>query len=120
MNFGELNTIASMNLPIKIIILNNFGDSMVRNLQDVAYNGRIATTREKSADFEKVAQALGFSYTKKVTKKEELIMSINEMLNCEGSALLEIITDPEEILYPKVPQGKSYSEMILGPYIKKN
>jgi len=46
-------------------------------------------------------------------------MSINEMLNCEGSALLEIITDPEEILYPKVPQGKSYSEMILGPHIKK-
>jgi acetolactate synthase-1/2/3 large subunit len=33
MNFGELNTIASLNLPIKVIILNNFGDAMVRNLQ---------------------------------------------------------------------------------------
>lgn len=121
MNFGELNTIASLNLPIKVIILNNFGDGMVRNLQDAAYNGsRVATTREKSADFEKIAQALGFNYTKKVTKRDDLSKSIKEMLYTQGSALLEIITDPEEILYPKVPQGKSYSEMILGPHISKN
>jgi acetolactate synthase I/II/III large subunit len=120
MNFGELNTIATLNLPIKIIILNNYGDGMVRNLQDVAYSARMATTREKSADFEKIAKALGFSYTKKVTKKEDLIDSIKEILNSKESALLEIITDPEEILYPKVPQGKSYSEMILGPHMKIN
>ncbi|MFA6319594.1 MAG: thiamine pyrophosphate-dependent enzyme, partial [archaeon] len=108
-------------LPIKIIILNNSVDGMVRNLQDAAYNGfRVATTREKSADFEKIAQALGFNYTKKVTNREDLSNSIKEMLTTKGSALIEIITDPEEILYPKVPQGKSYSEMILGPYIKTN
>jgi acetolactate synthase-1/2/3 large subunit len=119
MNFGELNTIANFNLPIKVLILNNSGDGMVRNLQDAAYNGRIATTREKTTNFEAVAKALEFKYAKRIIKKEELAKGIQDFLASKESALLEIITDSEEILYPKVPQGKSYSEMILGPFIKK-
>jgi acetolactate synthase I/II/III large subunit len=120
MNFGELNTIINYNLPIKIIILNNSVDGMVRNLQDVAYNkNRIATTREKSTDFEGISKALGFNYTKKITQREELNKGIKEFLNSQGSALLEIITDQEEVLYPKVPYGKAYSQMDLGPFIKQ-
>ena len=120
MNFGELNTITNYNLPIKIIILNNSMDGMVQNLQDLAYNkNRVATTREKRTDFSKIAKTLGFKHTLKITKKEELKKGISEFLNFKENALLEIITDSEEVVYPKVPQGKSYSEMNLGPFIKQ-
>ena len=39
-------------------------------------------------------------------------------MNAEGPCFLEACTDSEEILYPKVPAGGSYKDMILGPYIK--
>jgi acetolactate synthase-1/2/3 large subunit len=120
MNFGELNTIANYNLLIKVLILNNSGDGMVRNLQDVAYSTRIATTREKTTNFEAVAKALGFGYSKRIYQRSDLKKEINNFLSSKESALLEIITDPEEVVYPKVPQGKSYSEMILGPFITKS
>ncbi len=120
MNFGELNTIVNYGLPIKIMLLNNSGDGMVRNLQDFAYNkNRVATAREKSPEFFRVAAALGFSYAKRIKEKSELTKSIEEFVSSKGPALLEIITDFEEVLYPKVPAGKSYSEMILGPHINK-
>ena len=118
MNFGEINTIVNYNQPLKIMILNNSGDGMVRNLQDHSYNkNRVGTAREKQTEFFKVAKALGFNYAKRIENRSDLETNMDEFVSAKGPALLEIITDFEEILYPKVPVGKSYSEMILGPHI---
>ena len=120
MNFGEINTIINYDLPIKIMILNNSSDGMVQNLQDYSYNkNRIATSRNKSTEFFKVAKAIGFDYSKRIKNKNQLESNISEFISAKGSALLEIITDHEEILYPKIPVGNSYSKMILGPDIKR-
>ncbi|MBN2881829.1 thiamine pyrophosphate-binding protein [Candidatus Woesearchaeota archaeon] len=117
MNLGELHTIATLDIPIKIIMLNNHSDGMVQNLQDVAYNGvRTGTVRNQDVNFADIAKSFGFTYAKRITDniEKELDVFLEQRMG-----FLEIITDSEEILYPKVPAGKSYKDMILGPYIQK-
>ncbi|WP_094228810.1 thiamine pyrophosphate-binding protein [Methanolobus psychrotolerans] len=119
MNLGELHTIASLNLPVKILMLNNRSDGMVQNLQDVAYEGiRTGTQRPKDVHFAEIARSFGFSYAERITDRRDLKDSMEAFLNADGPCFLEVCTDREEILYPKVPAGGAYKDMILGPYIK--
>ena len=63
MNLGELFTIGRYKLPIKVLLLNNRGDGMVRNLQDVLYNGdHVATNKESEVDFFRCSQRYGISF----------------------------------------------------------
>jgi len=119
MNMGELHTIASLDLPIKILMLNNRSDGMVQNLQDTAYEGtRIGTQRPKDVNFAEIAGSFGFSYAERVSSRNDLKEKMEVFMNADGPCFLEACTDREEILYPKVPPGGSYKDMILGPYIK--
>lgn len=120
MNMGEIHTIGTYNLPIKILLLNNMSDGMVRNLETTAYNNRhSATERKIDFNFSQMAKIFGFKYSKRVTEKQKLKESITEFLNTDGPSLLEVMTDIEEMLYPIVPVGKGYHDMVLGPYIKE-
>ncbi|MFC1643246.1 thiamine pyrophosphate-binding protein, partial [Myxococcota bacterium] len=120
MNLGELYTIGSQRLPIKILLLNNLSDGMVRNLEDSAYGGRhSATSRQLDADFSVVARTFGFGYSRRITQRSELEEGLRGLLEASGPALLEARTDIDEAVYPIVPAGHSYSEMVLGPYIRK-
>jgi acetolactate synthase-1/2/3 large subunit len=119
MNLGELHTIASLDLPIKILMLNNRSDGMVQNLQDAAYEGvRTGTQRQKDVNFAEIARSFGFNYSKRIRDRQELRQCIEDLLAAEGPCFLEVCTDSEEVLYPKVPAGGAYKDMILGPYIK--
>ncbi|MDY0387571.1 MAG: thiamine pyrophosphate-binding protein [Methanolobus sp.] len=120
MNLGELHTIASLDLPIKILMLNNRSDGMVQNLQDAAYDGvRTGTQRLKDVHFAQIASSFGFSYAKRIADRSDLKEGMEAFLNADGPCFLEVCTDREEILYPKVPAGGAYKDMILGPYIKQ-
>ncbi|WP_370574015.1 thiamine pyrophosphate-binding protein [Methanomethylovorans sp.] len=118
MNLGELHTIASLDLPVKILMLNNRSDGMVQNLQDAAYEGiRTGTQRCKDVHFAEIARAFGFNYAKRISYRQDLKQGIEDLLAAEGPCFLEVCTDSEEILYPKVPAGGAYKDMVLGPYI---
>jgi acetolactate synthase-1/2/3 large subunit len=120
MNLGELHTIASLDLPVKILMLNNRSDGMVQNLQDAAYGGaRTGTQRTKDVRFADIASSFGFSHAARIKDRKDLRQGIEAFLNAEGPCFLEICTDSEEVLYPKVPAGGAYKDMILGPYIKQ-
>jgi len=120
MNMGEIYTIGLYNLPVKILLLNNLSDGMVRNLETVAYEGRhSATERNTDFNFSDMAKIFGFKFSVRVTEKDNLENSIVSFLNEKGPALLEVMTDIDEAIYPVVPAGKGYHEMNLGPYIAK-
>ncbi|WP_406657673.1 thiamine pyrophosphate-binding protein [Methanolobus sp. ZRKC2] len=120
MNLGELHTIASLNIPVKILLLNNRSDGMVQNLQDAAYEGiRTGTQRQKDVHFAEIAKSFGFEYAKRITEKNSLKDELEVFLDAEGPCFMEICTDREETLYPKVPAGGAYKDMVLGPYIKQ-
>jgi len=118
MNMGELCTIIHYGIPIKIAMINNLSDGMVLNLQKASYNNEtIGTKRPKDINYASIAKEMGFNYSKRLQKKEKLKETIKEFMESKGPSFLEIITDKNETLYPKVPAGKSYKEMELGPYI---
>ena len=120
MNMGELFTIGTQHLPIKILLMNNHADGMVYNLEDVSYGRRhSATCRNEDVRFDQIAKLCGFGFSKRVIQARELESAIDAWLSWDGPAFLEVITDRNEVLYPVVRPGSSYKEMELGPNIKR-
>jgi acetolactate synthase-1/2/3 large subunit len=121
MNFGELYTIGKYNLPVKILMLNNHGDCMVRNLQDVAYGGDyVGTKKITSVSFANVAKEMGFTFHQRVEDRGDLPQALEALIGATGPAFLEVVTDVDEVLYPRIPGGLGYKDMILGPHMEKN
>ena len=111
MNIQELATVANYNIPVKIVILNNKYLGMVRQWQEMFFDRRYSATEMTAPDFEKLAEAYGI-YGKTVEKKSELESALNEMLEVEGPAVLDIHIPQEENVYPMVPPGAGVQEMI--------
>lgn len=120
MNMGEIHTIGSLGLPIKVLLLNNHGDGMVRDIQDADYQQlHTATERSFDANFAQIAKECGFTFCRKIKDRQDLEPSLREMLSATGPSFLEIVTDRSEMIYPRIPIGKGYRDMILGPFIRK-
>jgi acetolactate synthase-1/2/3 large subunit len=120
MNIGELETATTYRLPIKVIVLNNYGDGMVRQWQKLYYKGRMSGS-DKSLhrkDFVKTAEADGFEFARRLDRKEDLPSLVEAFVRFPGPAFLEIIIDPDAGVYPMVGPGLSYAKMITGDYIK--
>jgi acetolactate synthase-1/2/3 large subunit len=119
MNLGELETVTTYDLPIKIIVLNNFGDGMVMQWQRLFFKGRLSASDKslRKKDFIKTAQADGFGFAKRVDAKHDVPRVLEEFINYRGPAFLEVIIDPTAGVYPMVGPGLSYREMITGDFI---
>jgi acetolactate synthase-1/2/3 large subunit len=111
MNIQELATIASYQLPVKIIILNNGYLGMVRQWQEFFFEKRYSEVALNNPDFAKVAEAYGIkAYT--VKKPEELKRMLTAVLNHPGPALLNCLVHPEENVLPMVPPNGSIHQML--------
>ncbi|MEL6870088.1 MAG: biosynthetic-type acetolactate synthase large subunit [Pseudomonadota bacterium] len=119
MNLGELETVTTYDLPIKIVVLNNYGDGMVRQWQKLYYKGRLSAS-DKSLhrkDFVSAAKADGFRFAQRLDDPDTIDSVIDAFVNFDGPAFLEVIIDTDAAVYPMVGPGQSYSEMITGEYI---
>jgi len=120
MNIGELETATTYKLPIKVVVLNNYGDGMVRQWQKLYYDSRLSAS-DKSLhrkDFVKAAEADGFRFARKLDRKAAIESTIAEFLAFDGPAFLEVIIDPDAGVYPMVGPGLAYSQMITGDWIR--
>ncbi len=119
MNLGEFETVTTYDLPIKVIVLNNFGDGMVMQWQRLFFKGRLSGSDKslRKKNFVKTAEADGFEFAKRLERKEDVPAVLEEFLNFEGPAFLEVIIDPEAHVYPMVGPGLSYRDMITGDFI---
>ncbi len=120
MNIGELETVTTYKLPVKVVVLNNFGDGMVRQWQKLYYNSRMSGS-DKSLhrkDFVKAAEADGFEFARRLDRKEDLARTVKEFMEFAGPAFLEVIIDPDAGVYPMVGPGQSYAKMITGDFIE--
>ena len=120
MNIGELETATTYNTPIKVIVLNNYGDGMVRQWQRRYYDGRMSGSDKAlhRKDFVKTAEAEGFEFARRLERKEDLPQTIREFIDFDGPAFLEVIIDRDAGVYPMVGPGLSYENMITGDWIK--
>ncbi|HEX4025589.1 MAG TPA: biosynthetic-type acetolactate synthase large subunit [Steroidobacteraceae bacterium] len=119
MNIGELETVTTYDLPIKIVVLNNFGDGMVKQWQKLFFKGRLSGSDKSlhKKDFVRAAAADGFQWARRLERKQDVAPVIEEFLAFSGPAFLEIIIDPDAGVYPMVGPGLGYDAMITGDFI---
>ena len=119
MNLGELETVTTYDLPVKVVVLNNFGDGMVKQWQKLFFKGRLSASDKSlhKKDFVRAAQADGFRYAVRLDRKEDVPRVVREFIEFEGPAFLEVIIDPDAGVYPMVGPGQAYDEMVTGDFI---
>jgi acetolactate synthase-1/2/3 large subunit len=119
MNLGELETVTTYDLPVKIVVLNNCGDGMVKQWQKLFFKGRLSASDKSlhKKDFIKSAQSDGFPYAVRLERKEDVPRVVREFIEFKGPAFLEVVIDPDAGVYPMVGPGQSYDEMITGDHI---
>ena len=119
MNLGELETVTTYELPIKVVVLNNCGDGMVKQWQKLFFKGRLSASDRSlhKKDFIRAAEADGFPYAVRLERKADVPRVIEEFLHFKGPAFLEVMIDPDAGVYPMVGPGQTYEEMITGEFI---
>ncbi|MEX0373937.1 biosynthetic-type acetolactate synthase large subunit [Spiribacter pallidus] len=119
MNLGEMETVTTYGLPVKILLLNNNGDGMVRQWQKLYFNDRFSAS-DKSLhrkDFIKAAEADGFAFARRISDRDELQAGLQAFIDFDGPAFLEVMIDPDAGVYPMVGPGMGYKQMVTGDYI---
>ena len=119
MNYGELETLTTYDIPVKVLVLNNFGDGMVRQWQDLFHEQRYAGTDKTlhKKDFIRAARADGFKLAQRVSERAQVREALEKFVSFPGPAFLEVIIDQHEHVYPMVGPGMGYQDMIVGKYI---
>jgi len=113
MTIQELGTIMETGTAVKIILLNNNFLGMVRQWQEMFFNERYSSTPMKNPDYIKIASAYGIK-GRSVHLREELDEAIQEMLQTEGSFLLEVGVVEKGMVYPMTPAGGKVTDILLG------
>lgn len=114
MNIQELATIRENNVPVKIIILNNGYLGMVRQWQELFWRKRYSQVEMMSPDYVKVAEGYGIPGFR-ATMTNEVDDVIEKMFSVEGPVLVEFKVVKEDNVYPMIPAGQTYNEIIDTP-----
>ena len=113
MNMQEMATAVVSKLPVKIIILNNRFHGMVRQWQDLFYQGRYASSDlENTPDFVKLAEAYG-AVGLRANKVGDLDAVLKDAIAVNGPVIVDVPTYRFENVYPMIPAGGCNHEMIL-------
>jgi acetolactate synthase-1/2/3 large subunit len=114
MNIQELATVVQEKLPLKIAILNNGYLGMVRQWQQMFFEGRYSGTPLLGPDFARVAQAYGIPGLT-VREKSEVEPAIAQAVATDGPVLIDFQIVQEENVYPMVAPGAPVHDMIRRP-----
>jgi acetolactate synthase I/II/III large subunit len=111
----ELSTCLQYQTAVKIIALNNRYLGMVRQWQELDYEGRYSHSyMDALPDFVKLAEAYGHVGIR-IDKPEDVVPALKEAIRLkERTVFLDFRTDPTENVWPMVQTGKGISEMLLG------
>lgn len=116
MNLQELGTLAQYGINVKIAIINNGWQGMVRQWQQAFYQERYSSSNMEVGmpDWELLAKAYGIKGIS-VSARSELADAVAEMLAHKGPVLLNVCVTRDENCYPMVAPGKSNAQMVGLP-----
>lgn len=128
MTIHELSTCHRYGIGVKVVVINNQWLGMVRQWQDMIYDGHRACSDlsdpmmdvKRAEDIEIypdfISIAAGYRITaERVTRKDELKEAYERMLrDPDEPYLLDIIVEADENVYPMIPAGGSYREIIMS------
>jgi acetolactate synthase I/II/III large subunit len=112
MNAQELATCAQNRIPIKVFIMNNGYLGMVRQWQELFWDGRYSQVDMGSfPDFVKLAEAYGVTGMR-FEDKRTLVEDMRRAIATEGPVLVDVRVTREENTYPMIPAGHAAREMV--------
>jgi acetolactate synthase-1/2/3 large subunit len=112
MNAQELATCAQNNIPIKVFIMNNGYLGMVRQWQELFWDGKYShVDMGEFPDFVKLAEAYGVTGMR-LTDKTTLVEDMKRAIAIEGPVLVDVRVTREENTYPMIPAGMAAREMV--------
>ena len=115
MNIQEMSTLAQYRLPVKVFILNNEYMGMVRQWQELQYEGRYSETYSSSLpDFVRLAEAFGAEGLR-IDRPDQVDDGIRAMIASPKPMIVDCRVDPAENVFPMIPSGSAHNEMLLGP-----
>jgi acetolactate synthase-1/2/3 large subunit len=113
MTAQELSTAVRYGTNTKVVILNNNYLGMVRQWQEKFYDSRYSEVDlQDGPDFVKLAEAYG-ARGLRAEHPSELADVLEEGLNTEGVAVIDVRVTAEENVFPMVPPGAGLKEMVL-------
>ncbi|ATY65660.1 acetolactate synthase [Cordyceps militaris] len=112
MTLTELSTAAQFNIGVKVIVLNNEEQGMVTQWQNLFYEDRYAHTHQSNPDFIKLAEAMHVQ-CRRVSDPADVVASLKWLIESDGPALLEVITDKKVPVLPMVPAGSALHEFLV-------
>jgi acetolactate synthase-1/2/3 large subunit len=111
MNLQELATVVQEDLPLKIAVVNNGFLGMVRQWQDLFYEGRLSETQLLGPDLVSLAGAYGIPAWK-VSEAAELEPVLDDAEATPGPCLMDLRIAAEEMVFPMVPPGAGLHELV--------
>jgi acetolactate synthase-1/2/3 large subunit len=115
MNVQELATCVTEEIPVKIFLQNNGYMGMVRQWQELFWDGRYSSVEMgASPDWVKLAEAFG-AKGMRCENSADLEEQMVAALEHDGPVLLDVRTAKEENCYPMIPPGSAARDMVEAP-----
>ncbi len=119
MTLQELVTLTEEKLPVKIALVNNGHLGMVKQWQEMYYDGHLKAVPVDGPDYIKLAEAYGVGAIR-VTEHEEVLPALRRAQEHNGPFLVEFVVDSSTNVYPMVPPGGSLADTIEDPAPARN
>lgn len=110
----ELATAVTYKVPVKVVVMNNGHLGMVRQWQQLFFNGRYSHSvlKQSNPDFVKLAESYG-AVGMRVTKPEELEPALKQAMEInDRPVIMDVVVPEEENCFPMVPAGAALYEMV--------
>jgi acetolactate synthase-1/2/3 large subunit len=112
MTAAELSTIVQEKIKINIAIINNGFLGMVRQWQELFWDGRYSHVETgEFPDFVKLAEAYGATGMR-FEDKGTLVADMKRAIATDGPVLVDVRVTREENTYPMIPAGQPAREMV--------
>jgi acetolactate synthase-1/2/3 large subunit len=115
-NIQELDTLKRLGLDIGLVVMNNSSLGMVKNFQDLYFDGRDHSTRQgySCPDFARVAQAYGIRAAR-VADARELPQALGTLAAASGPFLLEVDMPYATECRPRLAFGRKLEQQLPEP-----
>jgi acetolactate synthase-1/2/3 large subunit len=119
MTMYELATAVVYNIPVKVVIINNFFLGMVKQWQDLFFGSRYSGVElTGNPDFVKIAEAFG-AVGFRVTEEDDVEKVLMRAMEIEDKpVVIDAWVDPDEHVYPMIPSGRSVKDIIVHPSLR--
>ena len=122
MNLQELSTISNLNLPIKIILLDNYGYNSIRQTQSAYFPDNVFGTNPdngvKFPSFFHLAQAFDLEYYEINSQDDLSSPSFDSAIHSSRPCLLRVVVDSQQPFAPKLASQKRDDGTMISPRLE--